>query len=289
MKRNGLLAGLMVVLLALGGVGVAHADPARPPFGRGDRHAALIKGEITAIDGAALTVLTEQRGEVIVQTGERTRFRAKDDPDFGLADLRVGDTIAAEGRFVAEKTLAARIVLLVPPEFADHARGKVTAIDGGAIAVEDKDGKTTEILTSGETKFRVEGKPGATIDDVRVGMLLDAAGQFEASGALAAKHVVAREPRAYQGGPIAAGRVSEVNGGQFTIAYPDGSTLTVTADASTLVIKRGEDGPVVGSLSDVTDDAAVVVMGVPAGNGSSLAARVILVGQGRGANGAPQP
>ncbi len=288
MKRSKMLTGLIVVLLAFGGIGVAHADPARPPFGRGDRHVGLIKGDITAIDGAALTVLTEHRGEITVQTGERTRFRAKDDPDFGLADLKVGDTIAAEGRFVAEKTLAARIVLLVPPEFADHARGKVTAIDGGAITVEDKDGKATEIVTSDETKFRVEGKPGATIADVEVGMLLSAAGQFDASGALIARRVEAREPRSYKGGPVAAGLVSQVDGSEIAIAYPDGSTLTVTTDASTLVIKRGEDGPVVGSLGDVTGGAGVVVMGIPASDGSSLAARVILVGQGRGADGAAQ-
>ena len=282
MKRKSLLTGLLVALVALGGIGVAHADPARPPLGRGDRRAALIQGEIIVIDGASLTVQTGQRGEVTVQTGERTRFRAKDDPDFGLADLKVGDTIAAEGRFVAEKTLAARIVLLVPREFADHARGKVTAIDDGVITVGDKDGKTTEIVTSDATKFRVNGKPGATIEDVKVGMLLGAVGEFDASGALIARRVEAHQPRSYKGGPVAAGLVSQVDGGEIAIAYPDGSTLIVTTDASTLVIKRGEDGPVVGSLSDVTDGAGVVVMGVPTGDGGSLAARVILVGQGRG-------
>lgn len=112
-----------------------------------------------------------------------------------------------------------------------------------------------------------------------------------ASGVLAAKHVVAREPRTYQGGPVAGGKVAEVSGSNLVVEYPDGSTLTVTTDASTLFVKRGDAsrGAMIGSLSDVTEGARVLVFGIPSSDGKSLAARTILVGQGKPAGGPERP
>ncbi|MGH9203652.1 MAG: hypothetical protein ACRD2A_20695, partial [Vicinamibacterales bacterium] len=78
---------------------------------------------------------------------------------------------------------------------------------------------------------------------------------------------------------------AEVNGDGFVINYPDGSTLTVATDASTLVITRGEEGPALGSLSDVSEGARILAIGVPSEDGSSLAARVLMVGPGTHARG----
>ncbi len=281
MKRK-VLAGLLVGLMAFGVVGFAHADsPAAMTEARvKNSPGATIKGEITAIDGDALTVQTEQRGATTVQITGRTRFRAKGDPNFTLADLKVGDVIAAQGRFTGDKTLEARRVILVPADLADTARGKVTAIDGGTITIEDKDGSAIEVVTSEDTKFRVKGVEDATLADVKVDMLLGAAGRFDASGSLIAGQVLAgpMPERKGQGGPIQGGEVSEVNGGEIVIDYIDGSSLTVTTDATTLVIQRGNDGPATGSLSDVTAGSRIVVMGTPSSDGSRIAARVILVG-----------
>ncbi len=301
MKYRSLSVGLLVGLLAFSALGVAQADglalsgvEGPGPFGRGARHrGVMLIGEVMAIDGAALTVETEHRGTVTVQTNASTRFRARDDAarSVSLADIQVGDTIGAKGRFVDERTLAARIVVLVPADLADRARGKVTAIDGDTITVEGRDGNAVDIITSPDTRFRVKGKPDASIDDVEVGMLVGAAGQFDANGALIARHVIAgqaRERRLPKGGPIAGGRVAEVKGGEFVINYPDGSTLTVTTDASTLVITRGEDGPALGSLSDVAAGARALVIGVPSADGGSIAARVIVVGAGI-RSGSPHP
>ncbi len=286
-KSSRLLVGLLVGLLVFSSAGFAYAEQGRPPAGRGERRGAMLKGEVTAVDGAALSVQTEHRGEVTVQTNANTRFRTPDGEELSLADIQVGDTIGAKGRFTAENTLAARAVVLIPPELADTVRGKVTAIEGNTIAIEDKDGNATDVVTSAETQFRVRGQPDASIDDIEVGMLLSAAGQFDASRALIAKHIVAgeaREPRQRRlpkGGPVAGGQVSKANGDEFVLSYPDDSTLTVTTDASTLVVKRGENGPALGSLSDVSQGARILALGVPSEDGSSLAARVILVGFGR--------
>lgn len=286
-KFSRLLVGLLVGLLVFSSVDFAYAEQGRPPGGRGGRRGIVLKGEVTAVDGAALTVQTVHRGEVTVQTGANTRFRALDGSERLLADVRVAATIVAKGRFTAQSTLAARIVVLIPPELADMVHGKITAIEGNTIAIEDTDGNATDVVTSDETQFRVQGQPDASIDDIEVGMRLGAVGQFDANGALSARRVIAGEPRAPRprrlpkGGPIADGRVSEANGGEFALSYPDGATLTVTTDASTLVVERGEYGPTLGSLSDVSEGARILALGVPSEDGSLLAARVILVGFGR--------
>ena len=283
-KFSRLLVGLLVGLLAFSSVGFAYAE-------RGERRGVMLKGEVTAIDGATLSVQTERRGEVTVQTDANTRFRTPDGEALALADIQVGSVIAAKGRVASEKTLAARVVILIPAELADTARGKVTAIDGSTITVEDKDGNTTDVITSADTRFRVKGRADASLGDIEVGMILGAAGQFDADGALIAKQVMAGEPRQPRerslpkGGPVAGGKIAEVNGDEFVLSYPDGSALTVTTDASTLVVKRGEDGPTLGTLSDVSQGARILALGVPSENGSSLAARVILVGLGKHARG----
>ncbi len=311
MKHKSLLVGLLVGLLIFSSVGFAYAEqrspqpqPAlsaaeggvggMPPLGRGEPRGTLIEGEVTAIEGATLTVATQHRGEISVQTDADTKFRARDNADFSLANIQVGDTIAAKGRFIDESTLAARVVMRAPAELADTAHGKVTAIEGDTIIVEDKDGNVTHIVTSADTRFHFKGNPDASIEDIAVGMSLGAAGQFDANGALIAQRVMAgelREPRrrgSLKGAPLAGGRVAEVHGDEFVINYPDGSTLTVATDASTLVITHGEEGPALGSLSDVSEGARILAIGVPSEDGSSLAARVIMVGLGRHA-GSPQP
>jgi len=289
MKHKSLLVGLLVGLLAFNSVGFASAQGPVPgevtgprPPARRNPPAVEIKGEIIAIEGNALTVETGGRGVLTVHTDGHTQFRAKDDPDFSLADLRVGDTIAARGRLVGERALLARVVLLIPVEVADSAGGRVTAISGGTISVEDKDGNVIDIVTSADTRFRVRGKPNASIDDIEVGMGVGAVGQFDTGGALRAKVVIAAELRGPKGGPVEAGRVSEMNDDTFVLSFPDGSTLGITTDAATIVITRGDDGPVLGSLGDVTEGANVVVMGIPSSSGGSLAARVILLGNGPG-------
>jgi hypothetical protein len=270
----------------LSSVGLAYAEAPKPLNEQLDRRGALVKGEVTAIAGDTLTVQTEQRGMLTVQITGRTRFRAPDDANFTLADIKVGDTLAVRGRFVDDKTLVAQVVQFLPAEVADDVRGRVTAVNGSTITVEDKDGNATDIVTSADTRFRVQGQPDASIDDVKVGMLLGAAGQFDANGDLIARHVIVRDmpERKFKGGPIAGGEVAEVNGGEFVLKYLDGSSLTVTTDASTLVITRGENGPALGSLSDVTEGARIVAMGIPSGDSGSLAARVILIGQANPAN-----
>jgi hypothetical protein len=286
MKRNTVFVGLLVAVLSINSFGFAYAEGSQPS-GLASARGALVKGMVTGIDGGALTLQTEQRGTLTVKTGANTKFgRAQDTggltlEKITLADIKTGDVVTVRGRFVDDKTLEARAVLLVPADRVDDVRGKVTAIDGSTISVETRDGKTIHILTSAETRVRVKGKPDASVKDVEAGMLIGATGKFDADGALVARRIIAGKlpgRNLFKGGPIAGGKVSSAQGSQFVITYPNGSTVTITTDASTLVIAGSANGPALGSLSDVKEGSRILALGVLSQDGSSLAARVILVG-----------
>src|SRR3972149_592998 len=106
MTRRTLLVGLLVGLLVFSSAGFAYADPARP-LAPGARRGATIEGEVTAINGDALTVQTEHRGTLTVQTDEHTRFRAEGYARFAYTDIGKGHTVAASVRVSGESTLLA--------------------------------------------------------------------------------------------------------------------------------------------------------------------------------------
>ncbi len=58
-------------------------------------------GKVTAIDldAGTLTVQVGQRGEVTIVAGDDTRYRIQDVEEPALADIKIGDRIAATGRF----------------------------------------------------------------------------------------------------------------------------------------------------------------------------------------------
>ena len=69
----------------------------------------LVRGEVTAIEGATLEVETAD-GSVTVHTDEGTRFRIPGDDDPSLDDIAVGDAISAVGRWNDDGSLQARVV-----------------------------------------------------------------------------------------------------------------------------------------------------------------------------------
>jgi len=75
-------------------------------------------GEVTAVDLAAgtLTVQVGQRGEVTVVAGDDTRYRIRGIDQPALADIKIGDRIAADGRFEqgSQTRFLARLIAVVP-------------------------------------------------------------------------------------------------------------------------------------------------------------------------------
>jgi hypothetical protein len=271
--KHKLLMSLVVVAVLLATVGTAAAAPVEV----GNRDALI--GEVTAISGATFTLATPERGDVQVQTTDRTRYRAKDDPDFSLADLKVGDRVAVQGRWQDGK-LQANVVGLIPPELRDKATGLVQSITGSTMAITKPDGSSLSVATNAGSKFHAKRIENPSLADIKVGDVIIATGVLE-DDTLTASHVGFQTPRA-KTGPLAAGKIATINSGTLTLDQPFGQSLTVTTDANTFVVQRGEDGLVVIAVSDLKVGDGIAVLGVRSGDGKSIAAKAILAGDGEG-------
>ncbi|NTU62375.1 MAG: hypothetical protein HGB05_03015 [Chloroflexi bacterium] len=271
--KNKLLMSLLVVALLLATVGTAAAAPA------GDWGKDGVIGDVKSISGMAFTLTTAQRGDVQVQTTDRTRYRAKDNPDFSLVDLKVGDRVTVQGRWQDGK-LQANLVRLIPDELRDKAVGQVKSISGGTIAITKPDGSALSIITNAETKFHAKGIENPSLADIQVGDVIIATGMLDGD-TLTASHVGFQTPRE-RTGPLAVGKIGAINGGTLTLEQPFGQSLTVTTDANTLVVQRGEDGLVVITISDLKVGDGVAVLGVRSSDGKSIAANAIMAGDGAG-------
>jgi hypothetical protein len=243
----------------------------------GNRDAQI--GEVTAISGATFTLATPQRGDVQVQTTDRTRYRAKDNSNFSLADLKVGDRVAVQGRWRDGK-LQANVVGLIPPELRDKATGLVQSITGSTLVLTKPDGSSLSVATTAETKYHAQGIENPSLADIQVGDVIIATGILEGD-TLTASHVGFHTPRA-KTGPLAAGKIATIKSGTLTLDQPFGQSLTVTTDANTFVVQRGEDGLVVIAVSDLKVGDGVAVLGVRSSDGKSIAAKAILAGNGEG-------
>jgi hypothetical protein len=123
--------------------GIKAQDPDGPPSGGGGRgqFAGMqrLGGEVTAINGATLTVKTEDGSSAQIVTTDNTRVMKGRGVTVKVADLKVGDGVMAMGNLDApNKTLHAAMVMATDAAELKKARenlgktyiaGKVTAID----------------------------------------------------------------------------------------------------------------------------------------------------------------
>jgi hypothetical protein len=272
----------LALLLATVGVAAAAPTATTAPAPRTD----AVIGDVKSINGAIFTLATPQRGDVQIQTTDRTRFRAKDNASFSLADLKVGDRVTVQGRWQDAK-LQANVVILIPVNLRDKALGQVQSITGSTLAIIKAEGGTLNVATTAATKFHAKGLQNPTLADIKVGDIVAVIGQLNGD-TLTASHVGFHTPRE-KIGPAARGKISAINGGTLTLQQPFGQTLTVTTDANTFVVKRGEDGMQVIKVSDLTVGEGIAVLGIRSSDGKSIAAKVIIAGKGEDAGGTPQP
>jgi Domain of unknown function (DUF5666) len=271
--KHKMLMSLVVVALLLATVGTAAAAPADA----GGRDGVI--GDVKSISGTAFTLTTLERGDVQVQTTDRTRYRAKDNATFSLADLKVGDRVAVQGRWQDGK-LQANVVGLIPAKLRDKALGQVQSISGSTIAITKPDGSSLNVATNAETKFHAKGIQNPALADIKIGAVVVVTGKL-AGDTLAASHVGFHTPRE-KTGPMAAGKISAINGGALTLEQPFGQSLTVTTEANTFMVQRGKNGLEVINVSDLKLGDGVAVLGVRSSDGKSIAAKTILAGDGAG-------
>ena len=159
--------------------------------------------------------------------------------------------------------------------------GKVIAIDGNTISVENPRGTGTIVTDPDTTEFTVNGGAGKKIDDISLEMFVMAKGELSEDGtSVTATQVFASDelPQRHTDGegrkrfPGMGGQVTAVtvNGDSGTIAVenPRGGSGTIVTNGSTEFTVNGEAG----DISDIEVEMFVMAKGELSEDGTSLTA-----------------
>lgn len=199
MKKFSKLAVLVVVLSLLATATVVFAaspsgqGPSGPggPGGPGGGHGrgpGGVSGAVTAIGADSLSVLTAANTAVTVTTTAATQVHIlATGADGSLSDITVGSQVEVRGPRNQDGSVTAEVITLLPA--GDQLGGRVTAVSGAAITVQDRDGSSAAITTTGATTFR-KGQDAAALSDVQPGQEVRAFGALQSDGSLLASLVL---------------------------------------------------------------------------------------------------
>ncbi len=149
--------------------------------------------------------------------------------------------------------------------------GVVASNDGSALGV--KLGKTSaQLQVASNAIVVVPGVSNATLSNVQVGDRVVAAMNGGATGTAA---FLLDFPASYKVSNLALAAVQSNSGGTLTLRVARGGTRDVTTDASTVVVNLNGGQPALGSVGDLTQGNAVLVIG--ADSGGAFNAEVIVV------------
>lgn len=236
-------------------------------------------GQVTAVGESSLTIENRNGDSVTVNVGDETRVMiAETQSEGSLSDIEVGDNVHIRGRRNDDGSVEARGIIVLPD--GDIAGGRVTAVEGATISVENpKDGEAT-IVTTGETQFRLGKEDGGSLADVTEDKFVLAFGETQENGSLLARIVVIHEGRPGKGpgqGPRHGGRAGEVTGVEgktFTIdPFRGNEEVTVLTDDSTEYRTRGDEEV---TFEDIQVGRKVMVKGQPVeGQENTIQAEVV--------------
>jgi hypothetical protein len=157
-----------------------------PHFFRADaRGGKGLTGEVTGVEEAGFRLETPSGDNLTINvTGETRIWLIESETEGSLDDLAAGSTVVVLGR-ESDETVEARGIVVMPA--GERGGGRVTAIDGSKITVEDLNGEAT-IVTTADTQFRL-GRAGGSLSDVSQGEFLLAFGDKQEDGPLTARLV----------------------------------------------------------------------------------------------------
>ncbi len=296
MKKFSKLAVLVVVLSLLATATVVFAaspsgqGPSGPggPGGPGGGHGrgpGGVSGAVTAIGADSLSVLTAANTAVTVTTTAATQVHIlATGADGSLSDITVGSQVEVRGPRNQDGSVTAEVITLLPA--GDQLGGRVTAVSGAAITVQDRDGSSAAITTTGATTFR-KGQDAAALSDVQPGQEARAFGALQSDGSLLAALVLIQAGPDGPGGPGdgpahrmggLSGEVTAIGADSLTVLTAASTAVTVTTTANTQVhiLATGADG----SLSDITVGSQVEVRGSRNQDGSVTAEVITLLPTG---------
>lgn len=235
-------------------------------------------GKVTAVGDNSLT-LENRAGETVTVnvTGETRIMIAETRSEGSMSDIDVGDNVRVMGRPNDDGVVEARGILVLPD--GDIAGGRVTAVDGNNITVENPEDGSVTIVTNADTQFRLGPDETGSLADVTVDKMVMAFGDLQEDGSLVARLVFIHErgPGPGPHGPgkgHAAGEVTSIDGATFKLdPILRDIELTVLTDDSTEYRTRTGDEV---SFEDIQVGSMVVVKGRPVeGQENTIQAEVV--------------
>lgn len=148
---------------------------------------------ITAINGSNISLKTVDGWTRTISVTSSTVLQ-KAGAKIAVGDLKVGDEVRFRQTRQSDGTFTIDELDVVLP----HVDGKVTAISGSTITVQEPDGTTAKIVVGSSTTFRVDGATGA-LSGIKVGMVVMAEGTKASDGTLTASAVRAFDPSTMRG------------------------------------------------------------------------------------------
>jgi hypothetical protein len=204
-----------------------------------------VAGKVTKVDNGTLT-LQEQPGNTTATVATNATTTVTTFAAGALSDLAMGDIVALQGDKTSDTAFAAKTIYTL-----SGAQG------GGAGRGPGGAGATTGTDTAGTPAAGGRGRGGANA----------------ASGSAPAGRGAGGGLFPGLSGPT--GRITQISGGTLTVQGFDGSTTTVTTDASTSVRKQTP-----GALSDIKTGDTISVQSDTAGDPTAPARAIIDLGAG---------
>ena len=198
MFNKGFRIVVLALFAALLSVGSAFAQsPASDLPQRGGRRGV---GQILHLEADALTVQGRDGAEIRLLIDKDTRFHALDLSPLEYNDLQTGDWVVATAVLDGSGGWAARVVVLLPPDYDVSQRigikaiGRVNSInrDSLSLQVSNRDGESVEFLVNEHTRYRGEV---ASLEEMQEGMGVAVAGIRQLDGQFLAVLVAGRRQR----------------------------------------------------------------------------------------------
>lgn len=240
-----------------------------------------LKGEVTAIEGDALSVSTPH-GENLLLTGEDTQFRVPDVEEPGLSDIEVGERIFAlvEAR---GDTLLARTVTVLPEGTPGPIglRGRVTQIDEPSLGVQVREQQIT-VVTTESTHIRVPKVENASLADIHVGDWVLIVGRFRGLCQVEARDIgVLPQMPAHRF--VIPGEILTIEGTTLTVQDPQDTHLVHTDDQTRFAVPGVENA----TSADIKVGDHILALGQPAEGRNILARWVWVIPPPQGTAGQP--
>jgi hypothetical protein len=154
----------------------------------------------------------------------------------------------------------------------DKIRGKVTAIEGDVIVIENPQG-SQRITTNAETKFRI-GQEDGSLTDITADNFVLALGEKGDDSFVARVVVAITKEQLKKHGRRVHGEVTAIDGTSFTLQTAHRGELTILTDEATQYRTPGGEEV---SFDDIEVGAKVIVAGKPV-EGQEKTIQAIIVG-----------